>query len=91
MKRDEQIKAIATKFNCSQKEADTIYKNFVSVISESLESGNEFELAGVGTFKQTIKAQRTGRNPKTNEPIIIAERKSINFKLSSVMKKKLNS
>ena len=90
MKRDEQIKAIAEKFNCSQKEADTIYKNFVSVISESVLSGNEFELAGVGTFKHTLTAQREGRNPKTAEKIIIAESKGIKFKIVPSFKTKLN-
>ncbi len=91
MKRDEQIKAIANKCNCSQKEADTIYKNFVSVISESILSGNEFELAGVGTLKIVERKGRTGINPQTKEPIIIPAKKAIKFKTCATINRKLNS
>lgn len=90
MKKDF-IKRIATKQGCTQKQAEEIYENFVSVTEESLLAGENVELIGLGTFKPDIKAQRNGVNPKTHDKIIIAESKTVKFKLSPKFKEKLNS
>ncbi len=91
MKKSDLIKAIANKQGCNQKEAESFYSNFVEVLSSSLLIGEEIELIGFGTFKPDIKAQRNGVNPKTHEKIIIAESKTVKFKISPKFKAKLNS
>lgn len=83
--------AISAKFQCSKSDADTIYKNIVSIINDTLVSGEEVELQGIGTLKIAERAGRNGINPKTKEPIVIPAKKAVTFKLSSTMKKKLNS
>ncbi len=82
--------AISAKFQCSNKDADTIYKNFVSIISDKLVSGESVELQGIGTLKIVERAGRTGMNPKTKEPINIPAKKAIKFKTCATIDRKLN-
>lgn len=82
--------AIREKFTCSNKDADTIYKNIVSIIGDALVSGESVELQGIGTFKLSERKERNGINPKTKEQIIIPAKKAINFKTSPKFKEKLN-
>ena len=84
-------KAISVKLQCSNKDADTIYKNIVSIISDTLVSGESVELQGIGTLKIVERSGRTGRNPKTKEAIHIPAKKAIIFKTGSKFKEKLNS
>ena len=83
--------AIKEKFQCSNKDADTIYKNFVSIISDKLVSGESVELQGIGTLKIVERAGRNGINPKTKEPIEIPAKKAIKFKTCATIDRKLNS
>ena len=45
---------------------------------------------GFGTFKITERKARDGRNPLTGEKIKIKASKSVNFKVSTDLKKILN-
>lgn len=47
-------------------------------------------VAGFGTFKITERKVRDGRNPLTGKKIKIKASKSINFKLSTAIKDKIN-
>jgi DNA-binding protein HU-beta len=84
-------KAISEKFQCGDKDAGTIYKKFVSIIDDTLVSGEEVELQGIGTLKIVERKERTGMNPKTKEPIIIPAKKAIKFKTCATINRKLNS
>ena len=83
--------AISAKFQCSKSDADTIYKNIVSIIGDTLASGEEVELQGIGTFKLSERKERNGINPSTKEKIVIPASKPVTFKTSSTIKKRLNS
>lgn len=37
-------------------------------------------IRGFGTFKQTVRNERIGRNPRTGEPVKIAATKKLTFK-----------
>ena len=43
-------------------------------------------LQGFGTFKRTVRAARTGHNPKTGEAIQIAEKTVLGFKAAGCNK-----
>ncbi|WP_144395760.1 HU family DNA-binding protein, partial [Pseudomonas sp. Kh7] len=60
-------------------------------IEQALSQGEEVALIGFGTFKVTERAARTGRNPKTGEPIQIAASKSPAFKAGKALKEVCNS
>ena len=65
---------------------ERVIKEMIEVISANLESGNSVSLSSLGTFKTVTRAERTARNPKTNEQIIIPKRKMPVFTPSEKLK-----
>lgn len=62
---------------------------FVS-ISKKLAKEKIMKISSFGTFKVKNKKTRMGRNPKTLESAIIAERQAIIFTASNFLKSKIN-
>ena len=60
-------------------------------MGEALAKGEKVDLRGFGSFSSKDKKARTGRNPKTGEPIEIAARKAVGFKPSKELAAKVNS
>ena len=54
-------------------------------------SKNKLNLKNIGTFNIVKKNSRLGRNPKTRQEFIITARKSISFKPSKTLLKKINN
>ncbi len=54
----------------------------VSTITTSLQNGVAVALAGFGTFERTFRGERTGYNPQTRKPMMIAASYSVRFKLA---------
>lgn len=52
-------------------------------ISTALAGGETVKLSGFGTFTLRDKAQRTGRNPKSGDPVAIAPRRVLGFRPSA--------
>lgn len=52
----------------------------VAAIATVAAQGEPVTIRGFGTFKEKHRNQRTGRNPRTGEPITIAARKQLTFK-----------
>ena len=59
-------------------------------VSEALCKENRFSYPCFGTFTVKERAERDGRNPRTNEPIKIAACKSVSFKAAPKLKEALN-
>lgn len=56
----------------------------------ALKKGGSVTLVGFGSFTVTKRAARTGRNPKTGEPLKIKARKSPKFSAGKAFKDALN-
>lgn len=54
----------------------------LKAISAQVNDGTAVQLKGFGTFKPQHRAARTGRNPRTGEPLEIAESFRIGFTAS---------
>lgn len=83
------IAAAETKF--SKADIKTIIDSAFAHIQESLAQGNEAVFIGFGTFKVTHREARTGRNPKTGEPIDIAASNTVTFKVGKALKESVNA
>ena len=70
-------------------------EKFVSVILNeiklALKRGDRVELRNFGMFSTNIQKARISRNPKTGEKVNTPEKKTIHFKMSKEMFKKLNN
>ncbi len=58
---------------------------FFEHISDQITAGNEVRIHGFGAFKTTHRAARTGRNPRTGEPVKVAARRVVRFAPSTTL------
>ena len=69
-------------------------KRAVEMVFGAVEAGlkgakseGKYQIGTFGSFRMTKRGARTGRNPRTGEPIKIKASKSLRFKPSSQLKK----
>ncbi|MGR5308089.1 HU family DNA-binding protein [Vibrio mediterranei] len=91
MNKTQLIDVISEKADLNKKQAQGALEAITQGIEQALSQGEEVALIGFGTFKVTERAARTGRNPKTGEPIQIAASKSPAFKAGKALKEVCNS
>lgn len=90
MNKSELVKQIAERADLTQAKAAEALQAFETAVIDELANGGEIALIGFGTFKVTDRAARTGRNPKTGEPIQIAAAKVPTFKAGKTLKDAIN-
>lgn len=90
MKKSEIIEALATKTGLTKSECEKVFNATFDLFKDELAKGEKVSVAGFGTFKITERAARDGRNPLTGEKIRIKASKSVNFKVGSEFKSKIN-
>ena len=59
-------------------------------IKQALKRGDRVELRGFGVFSTNIQKARISRNPKTGEKVNTPEKRTIHFKMSKDLFKKIN-
>lgn len=80
MNKAELVAAMAAKAEISKKDSEKALKAFEEVVTEELATGGKIQLVGFGTFEVTERKERVGRNPKTNEEMLIPGGKAPKFK-----------
>jgi nucleoid DNA-binding protein len=58
-------------------------------IFEALVKGDKIEIRNFGVFKVKRRKPRMGRNPRTNQPVPVPERKTVVFKPGLEMKEQI--
>jgi integration host factor subunit alpha len=74
----------------SKKESADIVDLVFDTMKETLGRGEKIKISGFGNFVLRDKRKRQGRNPQTGDPIVITERRVLNFKASQILKHALN-
>lgn len=77
--------------NMTKKEAGNYVEAVLETIKETLEAGEDIKVSGFGKFEVRAKGKRVGRNPRTNVEIMIPARQVLRFKVSQVLKDRLNN
>ena len=75
----------------SKKEAAVFVDTVFETMKETLERGEKIKISGFGNFEVRDKRARPGRNPRTNEPIVISARRVLTFRASQVLRQALNA
>jgi DNA-binding protein HU-beta len=70
--------------------AEKAFDSFCLILSKAVASGERVRLPNVGSFSQSTRAARSGRNPQTGAKIKIAARKVVKFSASKGLKEGLN-
>ncbi|MCX7772645.1 MAG: HU family DNA-binding protein [Clostridia bacterium] len=90
MNKADLINAVAQQSGLTKKDSEAAIDALVSVVEESLSSGEKVVLVGFGTFETKNRAARKGRNPQTKEAITIPASKAPVFKAGKALKDKVN-
>ena len=77
--------------NFLKKDLEKFIDIVLNEMKQSLKRGDRVELRGFGVFSTNIQKARISRNPKTGEKVNTPEKKTIHFKMSKEMFKKLNN
>ena len=77
--------------NFLKKDLEKFTNIILKEIKNTLKKGERVELRGFGVFSTKIQKPRISRNPKTGEKVNTPEKKTIHFKMSKDLFKKLNN
>ncbi len=80
MRKNELAAAVAERAGLSKTDAGWLINVILDQLMEALERGETVSLPGFGSFAPSTRAARTGRNPKTGEPMQIAASRSVQFR-----------
>jgi DNA-binding protein HU-beta len=90
LNKTELIEHIAHQADISKAAAGRALESLLGGIKMSLKKGNSVTLVGFGTFIVGKRAARTGRNPRTNQPIKIKAAKVPKFRAGKALKDAVN-
>lgn len=77
--------------NISRNTSYEIMEDLLEIIKETLEQGEDIMISGFGKFCVNEKKPRKGRNPATNEEMILPARRVITFKCSGKLRDLINT
>ena len=90
MNKTELVEAVAETADLSKADAGKAVDAVLDAITNALKDGEQVTLVGFGTFEVRDRAARTGRNPKTGEPIQIKASRAPAFKAGKALKDAVN-
>lgn len=74
-----------------QREVEGAVNAVVDEIAEALRNRNRVELRGFGAFSVRVRRARTGRNPRTGEPVEVNEKAAPFFRVGKEMRDRINA
>ena len=90
MNKTEMIAYVADAAGMSKAETGRAVEAVIAGITETLAAGESVVLTGFGSFAVSQRAARTGRNPKTGEPVDVPASNAPKFKAGSMLKTAVN-
>ena len=88
--KKELIDSIANRIVEKKSTVEHVFNFALAEIERSLLAGQPVILHGFGTFELKKRDARTGRNPRTGEPVEIAASTTVAFKPAKALKDSLN-
>jgi len=82
---------IQNKLNLSRTTTYEIMEEFLEIIKETIENGEDIMISGFGKFCVNEKNARKGRNPATDEEMTLPARRVVTFKCSGKLRDLINS
>lgn len=86
MNKLELINEVAERSGLAKKDAEKAVNALLDTVADTLARGDKVQLIGFGSFETKTREARTGRNPKTKEPIEIPATTVPVFKAGKALK-----
>ena len=88
--RKDLVEIVAEEGHFSKKEARQAIDLVFDLIKQSLLDGQEVNITNFGVFTPKVHKPRKGTHPKEHTIIKIDETRSVSFRLSKTMKRRMN-
>ena len=80
------VKGVAASTGMTKTDVALVVNGVLDSLREALIEGERIEIRGFGVFKVVRRAPRTARNPRTNKPVRIGERRAPVFVPSRILR-----
>ena len=90
MTKSDIVNKVADATGLTKVETEAVLEGIISTIINGMSAGNRIDIRGFGSFIVKKKDSRSARNPATNEVIFLKERYVPYFKISKLLKEKVN-
>ena len=90
MNKGEFVDGVAAKGEMSKGDAASAVDAVLEAVTAALKDGEQVTLVGFGTFLVRKREARTGRNPRTGEPLQIKASNVPSFKAGKALKDAVN-
>lgn len=86
MNKTELVAAVAAKGELDKKVAEKAVNAVFGALTDALKAGDKVQLIGFGTFEVRERAEKTARNPRTGESMVVPAAKVPAFKAGKALK-----
>lgn len=90
MNRSELVAKMAERSELTKKDSEKALSAFIEAVTGELAKKGKVQLVGFGTFEVHDRSARTGRDPRTGNPIKIPASKAPTFKAGKALKDAVN-
>lgn len=90
MNKSDVIQDVSGVSGVSKSDVEKVIDAFFDTVRTAASSGDRVAWPSFGSFSVTKRQARTGRNPRTGEPVPIAASNALKFSASSALKTALN-
>jgi integration host factor subunit alpha len=89
--KDKLVTRIQDHLGMSKQESRQVVERLFEIMKDTLAQREDLLISGFGKFSVKQKNERKGRNPQTKESLILAARKVLVFRASSVLRERINN
>lgn len=90
MNKSDVVQDVAGVAGVSKSDVEKVIDAFFDTVRKAVSTGDRVAWPSFGSFSATRRQARTGRNPRTGEPVPIAASTALKFSASSGLKSALN-
>ncbi len=90
MNKSEVIQDVAGAAGVGRQDAEKVIDAFFDTVRAAVGKGERVAWPSFGSFSATERKARTGRNPRTGDPVPIAASRAVKFSASTALKSALN-
>ena len=84
------VEKVAARTGLSKDKSEKAITAFLAAIEDALVKEKKVTLTGFGSFTVETRPARTGRNPRSGEPIAIPQAQVVKFRAGKLLKEAVN-
>lgn len=90
LNRESLTDSVCRKVALSKRRSTGVVKSLLEILRETLESREDVLISGFGKFVVKDKKERRGRNPQTEEGLMLRARRVVRFRCSEILADRMN-